>query len=330
MRISLWREFASNHSNNFTVVGEFTTPQAARLAADKLLDILRTVSDWHKKYPYGYKKIKNRELSPPEIILAEHYEIEWTKSIDFFWYGDESSTPASLVHVIGNHVLFGSPKRYETWTSQQPFIELFQKLGGYAKSEAEYEQPDTILFVNLKCRAPSKDVAIDLMRAASYSIGSLAGNSEPWIAYVSDIDVEKRSDIIETSRLKREALIAKCITSGKILNMVSSEIEFEGNKAIQIEMHYQDVDVDQNQVKTPTPLSSEQEKLLSAIRRVDIILGYVNLLIDGKESFYNLYLNELMFSDNIVYTLPAMILWLEDNGCSEIEYEFDQKDYSVE
>jgi hypothetical protein len=36
MRVTLWQEFSSNHSSDFTVVGEFPTPEAAQEAARRL------------------------------------------------------------------------------------------------------------------------------------------------------------------------------------------------------------------------------------------------------------------------------------------------------
>lgn len=50
MKLSIWQQFASNHSNGFTVLGTFANEAQAASAVEKLRHILRDIYDRTSSY----------------------------------------------------------------------------------------------------------------------------------------------------------------------------------------------------------------------------------------------------------------------------------------
>ena len=78
MRVSIWRQFSSNHSNSFTVIGTFKTPEIAYTVADRLRTILVEIAQWYEADPEWAANYQELGLlSPPEVEYSEQYGIAW-------------------------------------------------------------------------------------------------------------------------------------------------------------------------------------------------------------------------------------------------------------
>lgn len=166
MRIKIWQEFSSNNSARFTVVGIFETPTAAKNAADKLMDMIKSIVEW-------YQKPENVDLqeqwdslppTPPEIQIAKQYNIRWSEiSLDWVWVDTDGNGPVktfeNIVFVDGT----------ESWLGSSPADKLIQKLGGKALVDGTIaidEMGETHTFgtvnIELSCIAPDETIAIKI------------------------------------------------------------------------------------------------------------------------------------------------------------------------
>ena len=48
MQIHIWRQFSSNHSADFTLVGEFETPERAHVVADEMRLLIKNITKWYE------------------------------------------------------------------------------------------------------------------------------------------------------------------------------------------------------------------------------------------------------------------------------------------
>src|SRR5215207_9042562 len=133
MRLTLWRQFSSNHSASFTIVGTFDTPEHAAQAADAARTILYRVAAYWQSLSDAEKNItlvsvvQDRQLTLVEEQLRESYGIEWTAGLD--WVIDNPDLLERAVQVYGRHVFMENTD--QTWNGPEPFEALWKKLGGH-------------------------------------------------------------------------------------------------------------------------------------------------------------------------------------------------------
>src|SRR5215468_2482654 len=86
MRITIWQQYSSNHSSDFTVVGTFQTHEAAENAAQQFRSMLATIVNWYKlpeNRAVAREVLNNYEFPPvpPELQIAEQFGIEWPTAV---------------------------------------------------------------------------------------------------------------------------------------------------------------------------------------------------------------------------------------------------------
>ena len=174
MRLTLWQQFSSNHSSNFTVVGQFASPKQAESAAAEIKHILETIGAWWEQYSDDREQDavernlrQNKALSPPELMFREQYGIGWTQysqekwEYPLDWVLGRWASEAVMVY---RDLVFITPSN-NTWAGEKPFDLILQKLGaviavdcedkcdvrlkveGVAQDEAEAERISTLIRV---------------------------------------------------------------------------------------------------------------------------------------------------------------------------------------
>ncbi len=173
MRVSIWRQWASNHSGSFTVVGKFASEDAATKAAHELRHIIATITDWYKKPENAAANERRLDatdkfmgelpLSPPEVTFADQYGVNWQgRGIDWFTLENDTRSVQQVQHTV--FVQNTGP----TWSSWNPFDALLRKMGGTIVLEAEpYEPP---LTTNISCLAPDQATAVQIAEFARRSL----------------------------------------------------------------------------------------------------------------------------------------------------------------
>jgi hypothetical protein len=160
MKVSLWRQFSSNHSGSFTVVGTFESPEKANAAAHNLREIIRVIREWHEQHPDHVV-----DPIPPEEAFTRQYGVKWDVAVD--WYEDES--PVKILY--DNLVVLHAP---DTWSYPLPFLGILKQLGGSVVYNFEFGEPLAEFHVKLICVAPDEETASKLAERI------LAYLPEPW------------------------------------------------------------------------------------------------------------------------------------------------------
>ncbi|MBZ0320993.1 MAG: hypothetical protein K8L91_31550 [Anaerolineae bacterium] len=142
MKISIWQQFSSNHSADFTLVGTFESPEKAEHAGQELRKIIEMIGHWWEEQgefedcvSQVAQMAKKKQLTPPEQAIASQYNIDWGREpIDWTL----TAEAAKGVEVYRN-LVFINPYT-ETWSSTQPFENLLNLWGGLIACEMEYSE----------------------------------------------------------------------------------------------------------------------------------------------------------------------------------------------
>ena len=120
MKISIWQQFSSNHSNDFHIVGEFKTTEDAHRAGEKLQKVLDQLEDYYEKHePETYA-----EPNAVEKLIAKEHDIEIRAAID--WVVDNAKQRAFRVY---DKTLFLSSLYQHHSLIHNSFLDLLEKLG---------------------------------------------------------------------------------------------------------------------------------------------------------------------------------------------------------
>ena len=147
MKISIWRQFSSNHSNSFTVVGKFASEEDALRASNKLKQLL---DDIRVMQGSDYRADMNIGPVDAEIEAGKEFDIEWTEHLDWIHGG-----ASVYVHQIDNHISVSS--RVETWQGARYINQIMKKVAEEAYVEEEMGR--YTLNVILSCYATSIEVS---------------------------------------------------------------------------------------------------------------------------------------------------------------------------
>ena len=167
MRISIWQQWASNHSASFTVVGVFETVEAANHGVAEVRRLLASIVEYSAQHPEIEKAFleerQSPSISPPEQAFAQEYDIdlsEWTwtgTGIDWL-FGSPDTTIADVSAFAVDRMVFVL-NAGDTHIGERPFDLLLAKLGGRVVVSQEYEG---VILLNLSCKAPDESIAIRL------------------------------------------------------------------------------------------------------------------------------------------------------------------------
>jgi hypothetical protein len=79
MHISIWQQFGSNHSNGFTIVGEFETVEEARQTANRFLTMLEEIRSEQETWTYPFTNLP-KEVEKKYSAL---YDVNWPEILDW-------------------------------------------------------------------------------------------------------------------------------------------------------------------------------------------------------------------------------------------------------
>lgn len=194
MRVSVWQQWASNHSTRFTVVGTFASAAEATKAANELKRLVTQIAEWLESNDYFnggeyWDKNPDAPLSPPEIALSEIYDVEWSPhSMDWF-PGDETATDVIVTY---DNMLF-IYNVSDTWLGSKPIDTIAEKLGGEVVVHGDRlpaGEGDSDVYVSILCSAPDEEVA-EGIRTECTAYFELEKKSrdygnEPWRPYADN------------------------------------------------------------------------------------------------------------------------------------------------
>ena len=163
MKISIWRQFSSNHSGHFDVLGVFTDRESAQKAVDEINAIIQQIRDWHKNNPDKSDALWEiwargdfpKQTSEIEEQLAKKYHVRWFMGIE--WFDDIK------IEIIQNHIVHLTTQ-HQMDDGAQPFVQIMERLGGYGLITGSdvAGEPFGNIWVSLSCEAPDLDTAQEI------------------------------------------------------------------------------------------------------------------------------------------------------------------------
>jgi hypothetical protein len=164
MKVTVWKQFSSNHSSHFTVVGEFPTPEAAQEVAQRLRAFFDEINAWFEKPENAEAKVKRDEgqywsMSEPEQALSQQYGVTWPQyTLDWIWPNMQT------VFVVDN-LLFAQPP--QSVQGGKPIADLLTAMGAkgmvhgdlYEFESAEYDRKLYSVRIEIRCTAPAAAIA---------------------------------------------------------------------------------------------------------------------------------------------------------------------------
>jgi len=167
MKVSIWQQFASNHSSFFSVVGAFQTVEEAYHTAEIMRTILLQIAAWRAQQSWSY----DYDPTPIEKAFSQQYEVEWPMALDWL-NGDVDNAQQDITKaltVVDQLIFVDNP--YQTHMGIQPFEGLLRYFGaataGFDKASIEefVQYPPTWFTITLTCVAPDAATAAALHTA---------------------------------------------------------------------------------------------------------------------------------------------------------------------
>jgi hypothetical protein len=291
MRVSIWQQWISNHSADFTVVGKFATQHRADQVAGEIRAMLRRIEDWWANLSPDERsewipQAETANLTPPEESLQKEYKIDWPFSLAFYCHQYSDAIPP--VQVFERLVIVENPHPY-LWHGPQPFNDLLVKLGGEVAVRAESSRTysDTRIVASINCTAPNSEVlgqiCVEVERA------KLSEEIVPvWLVFHSGRRDPDEQDLLHDA----EIYFKSCAHE-----------------------HYDNL----------KRFSSERQAYLEDIMYGVRIHSAENpVMVECQELQINI--EGLRFDTEHFIGLRAMIAWLKEEGCSSIDYDFEERE----
>src|SRR5215475_13956899 len=108
MRISIWQQFASNHSNSFIVVGRFQTVEQAQQAYQSIRSVLQHLREGYLAVSYPLTKLPGDDYSyyptPIDVDAFRSYNILPRKMIDWVSYDYRGDFLEETLQIYDRHI----------------------------------------------------------------------------------------------------------------------------------------------------------------------------------------------------------------------------------
>jgi hypothetical protein len=309
MRVSIWQQWASNHSSWFSLVGKFATAQDAQRAGQEVRRIIRRFAELEHEHQWEYYPyLSEEEFAQLKTLLGLGYEITYKYSYHYLpeWATANEVELHFFVTVIDEHVFLCDRGYSGDGNGPGPFASILLNLGAEVLD-------DTYSRVSITCRAPDEETAQAIHETAGTYITfkSLSRKDlqtlpqirmrPPWAA-IPDEPLFEKAELNELLRLRHQITAAR----GKL-------------------------------ARGKEPLSATEDALL---RRFDLYdpdapaleVLYVSDVdldwtwIDSRDMSLERNGPELHFRDLVFFNpgqgLQTLIGWLKSKGCTDITYSY--------
>jgi hypothetical protein len=297
MKLTIWQQFSSNHSGNYTIVGIFATSDDAKHAGKEIRTIVQQISNYISE---NWETVHaSRDVSEIEKTIAQKYGFVWEQSIDWLHFKKTQVMDifqrehVDSVFVADRLVFIETPPFDATGQTGHQFVKLFQALGGNTYSnilEGWDRITDEVVYRNLQvkilCIAPNEIIADEIFRGSKPHFDELAKENG------------KRARVA-LPWAKLNPKFANYLEYGKIENYEASLNKWLSHD----EQNTHD---------------GELFMIASIIRDVNFQTGKVSK--DGKAVIFE----SLHDGMQLGTALSALIRWLKGMGC-ELSYEFEEK-----
>lgn len=129
MQVTVWRQFSSNHSAEYTIVGVFPTAAAAAHVGTDLKDLVTRIRRWREVH-----NDQQFAVSPPEREAEQTYGVVWEQPVD--WLGFDHRLPDPALRTPDQHivvqdtlVIVDAPGGSHTWQTGHQFAKVLAATG---------------------------------------------------------------------------------------------------------------------------------------------------------------------------------------------------------
>jgi hypothetical protein len=331
MRISIWQQFASNHSASFTVVGEFQDAQSANSAAEVFRTVAKSIDDWYTANETIREAVidKRQEApTPAELQVCEAYGITCERALDWLANCGFHETIVSVY----NNCVFVTNRGYllcEGWAGEALFDQLVAK---FALRTFIDEENSTVVVVTLTCTAPDPAVAQAIQAVATAYLLNTEQNifhEIPWIE----------------TYLRKQPQSEQTLRDYRIdLKRHQAEIAWDEAHKGELEQLYEQAGISRGMRPPPPQADRIQQEFyarkardLETVEELDLLRSlpvsharaelYADIPWWGKGEVEvddtKIALRGIRFS-NISTGLPTVVAWLREQGCTDITYQFEQ------
>ncbi len=124
MKVSIWQQFSSNHSADYTIVGVFPAAAQAAEMGSALKKLVSDIRAWREQNNH-----KRYETSPIEVEAEQAYGIEWQEPLD--WLSHDEPFPEPYQRTPDQHVVIQENVERLLNRSKRHFIQLPTDALGY-------------------------------------------------------------------------------------------------------------------------------------------------------------------------------------------------------
>lgn len=333
MKVSLWQQFSSNHSATFSIVGRFDSAAKADDAANELRHILSVINDWcdaHPELTKPWKGVGSRDMPPPtepELQFSQQYGVEWSKtSIDWIRRAQISTF---------NELVFLDPRQSETYVSAYPFNAIMAKLGGDVGVHGDVMWRPSVrqrLHFEVSAQAPDEATAEKLLgviepflttpRIHFHENPRLLFPPAPWELYGSryrGADILNILKVLPQDKPHSYEIHTPDFVKALIPLLEAYTLDDE-LLATFAEAVYRLADQGLDVFIQPDQITQDH---LDHLFREHFYHSYYNAWGKATRSGLQLQLNPLHFA-SMADGLPALVRYLTDNGCTDIQYTFQE------
>ncbi|QPC83690.1 hypothetical protein G4Y79_04725 [Phototrophicus methaneseepsis] len=317
MKISIWQQFGSNHSSDFTVVGTFKSVSDAEQAAQTLLEIFGYIVEQRID-------IYDAKLVPAEVWYAEQYNIAWDRHLDWLYNADQQVTQLENTVIVSSYVA-------STWMGAAVIDELLPKLGASVQQDGEMSNGG--LIVTVTARVPHSATAQRLEQVTNDYLSALASYLDspdytsmpspisPWAFYFVG-KPEVSEDAIVAAYNDQQA-------NHKKLESIREEMRQLGINGVPDKVpRISELQQKHNDMAKPF-INTEKSKLADwyfwAFSNAKPY-AYTDTPSTSHAAGDKLIIENLNFGINLVQGLPALIRWLRDEGCT-VDFSIELKSW---
>jgi hypothetical protein len=304
MHISIWQQFASNHSNSFIVIGRFETLPQAQDAYFAVHDVLQRLREGYLTTPYSSVRLPADEYAysptPVDIEVFKPFGIVPHKMIDWISFEDEFVDEVTQLYDSRIYIsAFG-------YSGYAPFDLLLGKLGATVDQTEDFEPG--AMAVDIECTAQDSHAASQIYE------GLQAKDSEalPWLEFLGG---KRHSD---PSQLKnREA--AYLVWQNWANTLAELKREYIKTPRWQRPPFAPRIqEWEQNPPAIAEPDRAIREEISHARAKVCFQRDHARFTINERV----VRCRNLLFDyQHIGVGLPAILQWMRSLGC-EVDYSF--------
>jgi hypothetical protein len=294
MHLSIWQQWASNHSSEFSLVGEFATADEARRAGQEIERIIERLHQLADEFISGGEFwLHQEEAERLRNVLGLPAEMQ-------FQYFPEWVVPADTgftnVTVIDRHLFLSDRGRSGDGNGYEPFDQIITHWGGQLAG-------GTVILVTLSCIAPDEATATRLhAQTTSYLRTVTRGRKlcgtevQPWLVYRDGIRDPREADLIEAAR--------------NYIAWMTGYHQYKGSgSALEAA----------DQAIPPHPLQA-------VIRHFWVDTELACFWMWSRDMRIEQEMTRLTFVDFLFHNtgrgLQALMAWLKDNGCTDLVYSY--------